>query len=208
MKKTFENLSEQKKGRIISACIDEFCENGYEKSTTESIIKKAGISKGGLYEYTESKKDLYIFIVKHTYEKLYNYLRNKVGENYKTLPPDILDRFKIISDIAIDFYIDHPEYVKMIVKTYKIHDVELEKEVRNIFNTQFMTIFGDFNAENLRHDRDRVFDLLMWLLLKTRYDFLVEFEYVNDPGALKNDYIDNWDFFLDVLRNGIYRYRT
>lgn len=204
MKKTFENLPETKKERIISACIEEFCENGYEKSTTDNIVKKAGISKGGLYEYTESKKDLYIFIVKHTYEKLYNYLRNKVDGMEKELPADILDRFKIISDIAINFYIDHPEYVKMIVKTYKIHDVEIEKEVRNIFNSQFMTIFGNIDGSNLRYDKDRIFDLLMWLLLKTRYDFLVELDYVNDLNALKQDYIANWEFFLNVLKNGIY----
>ncbi len=205
MKKTFENLSEDKKNRIISACIEEFCENGYEKSTTENIIKKAGISKGGLYEYTESKKDLYVYIVKYTYEKLYSYLREKVSEGYEKLPSDILDRFKIISDFAIDFYIDYPEYIKMIVKTYKIYDIDVEKEVRNIFNSQFMTVFGDIDAENLLYDKDRIFDMLMWLLLKTRYDFLVEFDYVNDKAALKNDYLDNWDFFLNVMRNGIYR---
>ncbi len=204
MKKTFENLPEAKKERIISACIEEFCENGYEKSTTDNIVKKAGISKGGLYEYTESKKELYIFIVMYTYEKLYNYLRNKVDGMQKELPADILDRFKIISDFAINFYIDHPEYVKMIVKTYKIHDVEIEKEVRNIFNSQFMTIFGNIDGSNLRYDKDRIFDLLMWLLLKTRYDFLVELDYVNDLNALKQDYIANWEFFLNVLRNGIY----
>lgn len=205
MKKTFDNIHEEKKERIINACIEEFCENGYEKSTTENIIKKAGISKGGLYEYTESKKDLYIFIVKYTYEKLYSYLRDKVSEKYPVLPSDILRRFKIISDIAIDFYIDYPQYIKMIVKTYKLHDIEIEKEVKHIFNSQFMSIFGDIDASMLRHDKERILDLLIWLLLKTRYDFLVEYDYVNDRVALKNDYMDNWDFFLDILEKGIYR---
>ncbi|MDX9800508.1 MAG: TetR/AcrR family transcriptional regulator [Spirochaetia bacterium] len=205
MKKTFENLPDAKKQRIISACIEEFSENGYEKSTTDNIVGKAGISKGGLYEYTESKKDLYIYIVTHTYEKLYNYLRQKAERMESQLPSDILDRFRIVSEFAIDFYIDYPEYVKMIVKTYKIHDVEIEKEVRDIFNSQFMTIFGNIDGSSLRYDKGRIFDLLMWLLLKTRYDFLVELDHVNDLDALKQDYITNWAFFLGVLKNGIYR---
>ena len=127
MKQTFNNLPEPKKNRIIRACIDEFCEKGYEKSSTESIVKRAGISKGGLYEYIDSKKDLYLFIVNYTYEKLYNYLRKRIAAEHSPLPDDILERFRIVSEIAIDFYIDYPEYVKLIVKTYKILDVDIEK---------------------------------------------------------------------------------
>ena len=205
MKQTFNNLPEAKKNRIIKACIDEFCENGYEKSSTENIIKRAGISKGGLYEYIDSKKELYLYIVNYTYEKLYSYLREKVNLAYSPLPDDILDRFKAVSDIAIDFYIEHPEYVKLIVKTYKIHDVEIETKVRNIFSSEFMSIFGTIEDDSIRFDKDRIFDLLMWLLLKTRYDFLIELEEAEDTAGLKKDYQENWEFFFSVLRYGIYK---
>ena len=205
MKQTFNNLPEAKKSRIIKACVDEFCENGYEKSSTEHIIKRAGISKGGLYEYIDSKKELYLYIVNYTYEKLYSYLREKINLEHMPLPADILDRFKIVSDIAIDFYIEHPEYVKLIVKTYKIHDVDLENRVKNIFTSEFMSIFGTIENDSIKYDKDRIFDLLMWLLLKTRYDFLIELDEAADAEELKKDYQGNWDFFFSVLKNGIYK---
>ena len=205
MKQTFNNLPEAKKNRIIKACIDEFCENGYEKSSTGHIIKNAGISKGGLYEYIDSKKELYLYIVNYTYEKLYSYLREKINLENPSLPDDILDRFKVVSDFAIDFYIEHPEYVKLIVKTYKIIDVEIENKVKNIFTSEFMSIFGTIEENSIGYDKDKIFDLLMWLLLKTRYDFLIELEEAEDTDALKKDYQENWDFFFSVLKNGIYK---
>ena len=205
MKQTFNNLPDAKKNRIIKACVDEFCENGYEKSSTEHIIKRAGISKGGLYEYIDSKKELYLYIVNYTYEKLYSYLREKINLEHSPLPEDILDRFKIVSDIAIDFYIDHPEYVKLIVKTYKIHDVEIENKVKNIFTSEFMSIFGTIEDDSIEYDKDRIFDLLMWLLLKTRYDFLVRLDAAHNADEVKKDYQENWEFFFSVLKHGIYK---
>ena len=51
MKSTFDNLSEKKKQRVINACIEEFSEHGYELGSMDGIIKRAEISKGGLYQY-------------------------------------------------------------------------------------------------------------------------------------------------------------
>lgn len=205
MKQTFNNLPKEKKNRIITACVEEFCENGYEKSSTENIIKRAGISKGGLYEYINSKKELYLFIVNYTYEKLYSYLRIKIKNEHTALPSDILERFKVVSDIAIDFYIEHPEYIKLIVKTYKIHDIDIENKVKNIFSSEFMSIFGSIDNESVRYNKDRIFELLMWLLSKTRYDFLIKLDASSDPYKLKKDYQENWDFFFSILKNGIYK---
>lgn len=33
-------------------------ENGYEETTVSMILKRAGISKGGMYHYFESKNDI------------------------------------------------------------------------------------------------------------------------------------------------------
>ena len=205
MKQTFNNLPEDKKNRIIKACIDEFCENGYEKSSTDHIIKNAGISKGGLYEYINSKKELYLYIVNYTYEKLYSYLREKINLANSSLPDDVLTRFKVVSDFAIDFYIEHPEYVKLIVKTYKILDVEIERKVKKYFMSEFMSIFGTIEDFSIAYDKDKIFDLLMWILLKTRYDFLIKLEEAEDTDELKKDYQENRDFFFSVLKKGIYK---
>lgn len=46
---------EERINEITQAAIDVFLEKGYENTTMDTIAKKAGISKGGLYHYFHSK---------------------------------------------------------------------------------------------------------------------------------------------------------
>jgi TetR/AcrR family transcriptional regulator len=205
MKKAFENLSSNKKQRVLDACIDEFGENGYEGSSTEGIIRRAGISKGGLYEYTTSKKDIFFFIIEYTYGQLYDYLRRRIKEDVKDLPDDLLQRLRLVSELAIDFYIGHPRFVYLIARTYHFTDDVMDKRVQDIFKENFLDIFGDIDDSGLKFDRLHILDLAMWLLLKTRYDFLLEIKNEKDPVKIKIDYVKNWDFYLSIMKNGIYK---
>jgi len=205
MKRTFDNLQSEKKDRIIRACIEEFSEKGYERSSTAGIIKRAGISKGGLYEYTSSKEELFLFIVDYTYGKLYDYLRVKSETDLIKLPSDILKRLRVVSELAIDFYLEFPEFVHLIVRTHELSDEELERKVAATFQSNFIDIFGDIETEGLKFDKEKILELAMWLLLKTRYDFLLEIRTERDERKIKEDYLANWDFYLSVMRSGIYR---
>ncbi len=204
MKKTFNHLPAEKKNQIINACIIEFGEHGFERTTTDALVKRMGISKGGLYEYISSKRELFLFIVEYTYDKLYGYIREKISGSSESFPSDILERVYIVSKYAIDFYIDHPEFVSLIVRTYQLSDDELSKNVEDIFSRQYLDIFGDTESDKLRFEKSRIIDMLMWLLLKTRYDFLIEMKSGKNPGEIKRDYMNNWEFYISVLKNGIY----
>ena len=57
MKSAFFNIPESKREIIINACIDEFASHGYEKSSTDRIIKAAGISKGGFTNKLPRKRN-------------------------------------------------------------------------------------------------------------------------------------------------------
>lgn len=204
MKTTFENLAEYKKQRIIDACIKEFGEHGYAASSMDGIIKRADISKGGLYGYISSKRELFLFIVDYTYTKLYEYLKQRIEIEKKSLQSDLLDRLRHVSELAIDFYIDHPEFIFLIVRTSNIPDENLSDEIKEIFDKHFTGLFGDTDDTNLRYSKDQVLELSMWLLLKTRFDFLNEIKSEKDPKIIKKDYMDHWDFYLGIMKGGIY----
>lgn len=208
MKKTFEKLPENKRTRILTACIEEFGEKGYERGSTDKIIKRAGISKGGLYEYITTKEELFLYTVEYTYRQLYGYLERRIRDEIDQLPPDILDRLRLVSELAIDFYMEHPQYVSLIVRTHELHNDAMEEQANRSFRTHFMDIFGNAEGEKLRFEKKRITELVMWLLLKTRYEFLTEFNNNEDPEVVKKNYLRNWDFYLSVLREGIYLKQT
>ncbi|MCR4740637.1 MAG: TetR/AcrR family transcriptional regulator [Lachnospiraceae bacterium] len=62
MNPKFFDVKKEKQDAIINACLKIFAENGYKKSSTDVIVKEAGISKGLLFHYFESKKGAYQFI--------------------------------------------------------------------------------------------------------------------------------------------------
>ena len=62
--KTFFNLSDEKRERLIDAATKEFSEKSLNEASINTIIKNAAISRGSFYQYFENKEDLYFYIVK------------------------------------------------------------------------------------------------------------------------------------------------
>jgi len=203
VKPTFENLSEKKKMRIIGACVREFGENGYSAGSLDRLIKRAGISKGGLYEYVSSKEELFLFTVEFGYSTLYAYLNRRIKDENRDLQPDLLARLRHVAELAIDFYLDQPEIIHLIVRTSHLPDDKIAGEVSGIFVKHFYDLFGDIGTEGLRYPKERVLELAMWLLQKTRLDFLEELKKETDSDKIKKDYRNNWDFYLGIMESGI-----
>lgn len=61
-KSTFYNLSDEKKGRIFDAIVQEFSTRRFSEASINQIIKNAGIPKGSFYQYFTDKEDLYLYV--------------------------------------------------------------------------------------------------------------------------------------------------
>ena len=68
IKKTFYNLPEEKRQRIIDAIMNEFSGSPSEKVSINRIIKEANISRGSFYQYFDDKVDL-VEILTRTFGK-------------------------------------------------------------------------------------------------------------------------------------------
>ena len=58
-----------KRERIIDAAIEVFCAQGYEAASMADVAQKAGVGKGTLYLYVDSKEDLFEQAYKLCYEE-------------------------------------------------------------------------------------------------------------------------------------------
>lgn len=70
---TFENLSDDKKERIIAGAMKEFSSHSLNNASISNIVKYSQISRGSFYQYFEDKDDLYLYLIKkfqHNYRKL------------------------------------------------------------------------------------------------------------------------------------------
>src|SRR5690625_127103 len=56
------NLESKRKDGILNAALKEFATKGFDDASTNVIAKESGISKGLLFHYVNSKKDLFLFL--------------------------------------------------------------------------------------------------------------------------------------------------
>ena len=204
MKETFYNLNEEKKARVIDATLEEFALSGYEKTSLDTIISRAGISKGGLYEYIESKEDLFQYALTFSYDSLYAYIQQRIDSEAVQLPLDPLERTRFISSVAVDFYIAHPDIIAFIVNSSQTGHANIRKHVQEVFDSYFLKLYETSVYERIRYGSEQVLSLLKWLLVKTRDDFQKNMKTNGQSAVCKELYLDEWKFFLSVLSNGIY----
>lgn len=73
---TFDRLDPLKRRTLMKACFEEFSKNGYEVASITPIIKQTGIPKGSIYQYFESKKDLYQYLIELSQARRMEYLQD------------------------------------------------------------------------------------------------------------------------------------
>ncbi|WP_034761590.1 TetR/AcrR family transcriptional regulator [Rossellomorea vietnamensis] len=57
--KVSQEHKEQRRSNLLKAAREVFCEHGYENTTMKHVMERAGVSRGGLYQYFENKEDLF-----------------------------------------------------------------------------------------------------------------------------------------------------
>lgn len=70
-----KHLSEsERRSQILRAARSVFIEKGYLASRVEDVAKRAGLSKGAVYFYYASKRDLFMALVHEEHENTYSFL--------------------------------------------------------------------------------------------------------------------------------------
>lgn len=94
IKRTFYNLPAEKREKIIDITRKEFQKGNKRKITINTVIKKAGISRGSFYQYFDDKLDLVELVTDDMIEKMLEFVRDELmlnGGDIFALPLRIFD---------------------------------------------------------------------------------------------------------------------
>lgn len=72
--KQFDKIRENRKAQIMEVALRLFSQEGYSHVTIASLAKQAGISKGLMYNYFESKEELLKEVIKYTLSEILAYI--------------------------------------------------------------------------------------------------------------------------------------
>jgi len=72
--KQFQEIREEKRTLIMDVALEHFAKEGYYNTPISHIARHAGISKGLMYNYFESKEDLLTEIINRSMEEVARYI--------------------------------------------------------------------------------------------------------------------------------------
>lgn len=110
MHENFVALDREKRDRIINASMREFSAKGFQNASTNEIVKNASISKGALFHYFTSKRDLFEFLFHYGIDFFLEALYSQTDD----MPDDIFERWMEIGAIKIKVAVQYPDMANFI----------------------------------------------------------------------------------------------
>jgi TetR/AcrR family transcriptional regulator len=171
----FLNLEQEKQDRIINAAIKEFAHKGYEKASTNEIVKEAEISKGLLFHYFGNKKKMYGFLFDYGYELISEEFYKKINLKER----DFFTRIREAILVKTELLKKYPELFKFIEAAYFEESPEvkpeLEKKIKHAIDVNFGKIYEGVDFSKFREDIDleKILKIITWTFEKISEEALL-----------------------------------
>ncbi|BDG36272.1 TetR/AcrR family transcriptional regulator [Saccharococcus caldoxylosilyticus] len=216
MYSAFEKQPQEKKDLIIKVAIEEFVKNGYEKASTDVITKRAGISKGLLFHYFRSKKNLYLYLVNYVKDFL---TEIAMEELKKIQSDDFFERIKEIVLLKQKLTVQYLQETQFITDAFINPPVAVKEEMEEIIKKYYEAYQEDFllehvyikdliQTEKLREDIsvDNVIRMTMFIAeqLSNKYLALYKNKQI-DIINMTESVIRELNDYLKIVKYGIYK---
>lgn len=148
LKRRVVKPTEQRRAEILEAALELFSSKGFNDTTMEEVATSAGVAKGTVYLYFQSKEHLLLALKKEFMQGLTDAVTGIVAEAIEQLEAGKdLDYRDIIDDIfetIVDYHTKRRDAVEVVVRQSPSPDLvgealELEREYLALITTAFRT---------------------------------------------------------------------
>ncbi|OLS41287.1 TetR/AcrR family transcriptional regulator [Bacillus sp. MRMR6] len=164
----FFNLDKEKQNRIVNAAMKEFAQKGYDRASTNEIVKEAGISKGLLFHYFQNKKQLYLFL----YDYFMEVLTEEIYKKIDLSDSDFFVRIHRVSMVKMDVLKEYPELFKFIEIAYMEESrevkAELDKRKKEFTDINVNRIYEGIDVTKFKEEMDitKALKIITWTFEK------------------------------------------
>lgn len=114
------------RSRILQAALDEFSDKGYHASTIDSIAERAGIAKGTVYRYFNTKEGLFNALKEDTIGEFVELARQDLSREV-----DVVKIIESIVKMYLSFFEKNSAFFKVITQEYKDFGREFSEKFIN-----------------------------------------------------------------------------
>lgn len=205
-KPLFFALKEEKRAAVLQAALAEFAAFGYGGSSTNRIVRAAGISKGSLFQYFDSKEELYFYLL----DSVAAELTDTLGRQAAALSPDLFQRVLEYSALEFSWHIQHPEKGRLLIDAFAPRGTALCQKTLARYGDAgtafYYLLLEGVDPAPFRWEKEKTFSLLKWLLQGFNADFLDAHPAASAPlEQLQTAYRESLSAYLEMLRAGLLR---
>ncbi len=126
-----ESRQLERKGQILDAALSVIIEKGYENSRMDDIVASSKMSKGAIYWYYKSKKEVYLSLVNHW---VHNY--SAVLNHIIDADRPASDQLRSLFQYFIDQYEKDPAVFKALLEFWSMagRDPEFNKKLQKVYS--------------------------------------------------------------------------
>ncbi|MGO9567047.1 MAG: TetR/AcrR family transcriptional regulator [Desulfomonilaceae bacterium] len=114
------------RSRILQAALDEFSDKGYHASTIDSIAERAGIAKGTVYRYFNTKEGLFNALKEDTISEFVEHARHDLSQE-----EDVLKIIESVIKNYLSFFEKNSAFFKVIIQEQKDFGREFSEKFIN-----------------------------------------------------------------------------
>jgi len=202
----FLSLDKEKQDRIINAAMKEFAQKGYDKASTNEMVKEAGISKGLLFHYFQNKKQLYFFLYDHMTKLLVEQIEEKVDKEER----DLFIRVRQMALVKLEIFQMYPELFNFAKSIFMETSAEVIHEVgqrgKELLESYFKDFKGDIDFSKFKKgiDVNKAFNIIAWTLEGFGFQQQKKVQSLSIENLDIEEALKEMDEYLDMLRNAFY----
>ena len=149
-------LDKQKdtKKKILDSAFNVFVSNGYNDTTMSHIVKESGLSKGAIYHYYNSKKELFASLIDHW--EIFSFPDFYSKDNKNESAEDTLRRF---ADTVYDVFCDKPDVFLAEIEFWALANKDKEiNEMSKVLYDKILTLFELVLNKGIRNNEFKSID--------------------------------------------------
>jgi len=165
-----ESLQTQRKEQILDAALHVLVQNGYEQSRMDDVVKSSKLSKGAIYWYYKSKKEMYLDLV-NFWVLRYSVILNHIVEEDAPPSRQLKDLFKYF----IDQYETDPQPFIALTEFWSMaqKDKEFKNKLQKVY-THFLELLENIIERGVTSGEFKKLDVRM-----TALSIMVNIESIN-----------------------------
>lgn len=193
-KKTFFNLADEKKEKIIECSKREFAQYSFYDASINRIIKEAGIPRGSFYQYFENKEDLFVYIL-DGYSSL---IIEEVLKKLESKKCDLFDLHLLIFDVVSSTDISE-DNKKFFITTVSNMSFKLINHLSSfLFKKDCDKVFAEIsqivNCNNIKlNNAEDIINIQQILMNTLMYQLGIFFSNINDKEKCRKSLIRQFE---------------